>query len=88
VVIDASFPLLREHQTSGREIIPTTKDKLDDATNAPGTTSDIEENFHKVILVHKYIISAVDDTIDNNEVRGEVAEGDSNTVRLEMFSEL
>ena len=72
MVIDASFPLLREHQTSGREIISTTKDKLDDATNAPGTTSDIEENFHKVILVHKYIIRSVDDTIDNNEVRGVV----------------
>ena len=31
----------------------------------------------------------MDDTIDNDEVRGEVdKKGDSNTVRLEMFSEL
>ena len=39
--------------------------------------------------MHKYIIRSIDDTIDNDEVRGEVdKKSDSNTVRLEMFSEL
>ena len=68
--------------------VTTTNEKLEDATNAPGTTPIKEVDFHKVILVHKYIISVVEDTIDNNEVRGVVAEVDSNTVWAEMFSEL
>ena len=46
------------------EIISTTKD-LEDATNAPNTASDIEEEDTEV--EHKYIIK--DDTIDNNELR-------------------
>ena len=49
------------------EIISTTKDILDDATNAPNTASDIEEEDTEV--EQKYIIWVKDDTIDNNEVR-------------------
>jgi len=45
--------------------VTTTDDKLEDATNAPGTTPIIEEDFHKVILVHGYIINIVDSTKDN-----------------------
>ena len=48
------------------EIISTTKD-LEDATNAPNTASDIEEEDTEV--EHKYIIWVKDDTIDNNELR-------------------
>ena len=56
------------------DIISTTKDNLDDATNAPDTASDIEEEDNKVVVEHKYIIRAKDDTIDNNEVRDEVVD--------------
>ena len=49
------------------EIISTTKDLLDDATNVPNTASDIEEEDTEVVVEQKYIIK--DDTIDNNEVR-------------------
>ena len=68
------------------DIISTTKDNPDDATNAPNTASDIEEEDNKVVVEHKYIIRAKDDTIDNNEVRDEVVDKksgsfkDSNTV--------
>ena len=51
------------------EIISTTKDILDDATNAPNTASDIEEEDTEVVVEQKYIIRVKDDTIDNNEVR-------------------
>ena len=51
------------------EIISTTKDILDDATNAPNTASDIEEEDTEVVVEQKYIIWVKDDTIDNNEVR-------------------
>ena len=54
------------------DIIPTTKDNLDDATNAPDTASDVEEEDNKVVVEHKYIIRSKDDTIDNDEVRNEV----------------
>ena len=50
--------------------VTTTDDKLEDATNAPGTTPIKEVDFHKVILVHGYIINIVDGTIDNNKVLG------------------
>ena len=50
------------------EIISTTKDILDDATNAPNTASDIEEEDTEVVVEQKYIIRVKDDTIDNNEV--------------------
>ena len=64
------------------DIIPTTKDNLDDATNAPDTASDVEEEDHKVVVEHKYIIRSKDDTIDNDEVRDEVdKKSDSNTVK-------
>ena len=56
------------------DIISTTKDNLDDATNAPDTASDVEEEDNKVVVEHKYIIRAKDDTIDNNEVRDEVVD--------------
>ena len=73
--------------------VTTTDDKLEDAPNAPGTTPIKEVDFHKVILVHGYIINIVDSTKDNNEVLGRwwqksVAEVDTNTVLAEMFSEL
>ena len=53
------------------DIIPTTKDNLDDVTNAPDTASDVEEEDHKVVVEHKFIIRSKDDTIDNDEVRDE-----------------
>ena len=75
--------------SAGREIIPTTKDKLDDALNAPATAAGLEKEDHKGIVEDNFIIRNVDVTIDNDEVADEVvAEGDSNTVRLEMFFEL
>ena len=40
-----------------------------DATNAPNTASDIEEEDTEVVVEQKYIIRVKDDTIDNNEVR-------------------
>ena len=48
------------------EIISTTKDILDDATNAPNTASDIEEEDTEVVVEQKYIIRVKS---DNNEVR-------------------
>ena len=52
------------------EIISTTKDLLDDATNVPNTASDIEEEEDTEVEVeHKYIIKVNDDTIDNNVVQ-------------------
>ena len=50
------------------EIISTTKDLLDDATNVPNTASDIEEEDTEVEVEQKYIIKVKDDTIDNNVV--------------------
>ena len=48
------------------DIISTTKDNLDDATNAPDTASDIEEEDNEVVVEQKYIIRV---KTDNNEVR-------------------
>ena len=88
-VLRRILPLARKTFCLLVEIIPTTRDKLDDATNAPNTASVLEEEDHKGIVEHKYIIRNEDVTIDNDEVRDEVdKKSDSNTVRLEMFSEL
>ena len=64
------------------EIISTTKDLLDDATNVPNTASDIEEEEDTEVEVeHKYIIKVNDDTIDNNVVGDDGGFKDSNTVQ-------
>ena len=61
------------------EIISTTKDLLDDATNVPNTASDIEEEEDTEVEVeHKYIIEVKDDTIDDGGFKGSFK--DSNTV--------
>ena len=59
------------------EIISTTKDNLDDATNAPNTASDIEEEDTEVVVEQKYIIRVKS---DNNEVHDDGGFKDSNTV--------
>ena len=41
---------LKNIQTAGRDIIPTTKDKLDDALNAPATAAVLEKEVHKRIV--------------------------------------
>ena len=69
------------------DIISTTKDNPDDATNAPNTASVIEQEDNKVVVEHKYIIRAKDDTIDNDEVRDEVVDKIQTQFRLEMFFE-
>ena len=80
---------LKYIQTAGREIIPTTKDKLDAALNAPPTAAVLEKEVHNRIVEDNLFIRSRDVTIDNDESDDEVvAEGDSNTVRLEMFFEL
>ena len=80
---------LKNIQTAGRDIIPTTKDKLDAALNAPPTAAVLEKEVHNRIVEDNLFIRNRDVTIDNDEVDDEVvAEGDSNTVRLEMFFEL
>ena len=64
----------------------TTTDKLDNSTDVPNTTPDMEENADtEVDVEHKYIIIVNDDTTDNNEVQdnGNIKVGsfkDSNTV--------
>ena len=64
----------------------TTTDKLDDSTDVPNTTPDMEENADtEVDVEHKYIIIVNDDTTDNNEFQddGNIKVGsfkDSNTV--------
>ena len=80
---------LKNIQSSGREIIPTTKDTIDDALKDPPTAAVLKKEVHKSVVDDNLFIINRDVTIDNDEVEDEVvAEGDSNTVRLEMFFEL
>ena len=64
----------------------TTTDKLDNSTDVPNTTLDMEENVDtEVDVEHKYILKVNDDTIDNIKVQdnGSIKVGsfkDSNTV--------
>ena len=56
----------------------TTTDKLDDSTDVPNTTPDMEENVDtEVDLEHNYILEVNDDTLDNIKVD---SLKDSNTV--------
>ncbi len=61
----------------------TTKDKLDNSTDVPSTTPDMEENVDTEVDVEfKYILEVNDDTLDNIKV-GSFKDGsfkDSNTV--------
>ena len=64
----------------------TTTDKLDNSTDVPNTTPDMEENADtEEDVEHKYILEVNDDTIDNIKVQdnGSMKVGsfkDSNTV--------
>ena len=80
---------LKYIQSAGREIFPTTKDKLDAALNAPPTVV-LEKEVHNKIVEDNYLLSGSRDvTQDNDESDDElVVEVDTNTVRLEMFFEL
>ena len=80
---------LKNIQSSGREIFPTTKDKLDAALNAAPTVV-LEKEVHNRIVEDNYLLSGSRDvTQDNDESDDElVVEVDTNTVRLEMFFEL
>ena len=56
----------------------TTTDKLDDSTDVPNTTPDMEENADtEVDVERKYILEVNDDTLDNINVS---SFKDSNTV--------
>ena len=64
---------LKNIQTSGREIIPTTKDKLDAALNAPPTAAVLEKEVHNRIVEDNYLLSGSRIvTQDNDESDDEV----------------
>ena len=60
------------------EIISATTDKLDDSTDVPNTTPDMEDNADSEVDVErKHILEVNDDTLDNIKVS---SFKDSNTV--------
>ena len=48
---------LKYIQSAGREIFPTTKDKLDAALNAPPTAAVLEKEVHNRIVEDNYLLS-------------------------------
>ena len=88
VLYYSTYPLTDSIQTLHLdEIISATTDKLDDSTDVPNNTPDMEDNAGtEVDVEHKYILEVNDDTLDNINVRSfkGCSFKDSNTVQARV----